>query len=191
MLRYHYREIVDVTFPGATCSSVFSPAAEREPQFDDLAHLCFSFCTCASPWGSLTQPQPLRSGPRPCLGKWCTPWGCSSGLLNTLHSGNAAGCATLCVCLCVYSCTSNLQEHLQHQLVMHHETVTLSCVGSVLSKESLLWIIFLLTHGLDETRNISQTTQSLYYECKHMWGRHRPDACGWRERIVKYLFFFF
>lgn len=126
MLWYHYREIVDVTFPGATCSSVFSPAAEREPQFDDLAHLCFSFCTYASPWGSLTQPQPLRSSPRPCLGKCCTPWGCSSGLLNTLHSGNAAGYATLCVCLCVYSCTSN---KLCHQLVMHHETVTLIMCG--------------------------------------------------------------
>lgn len=101
MLWYHYREIVDVTFPGATCSTVFSPEAEREPQFDDLAHLCFSFCTYASPWGCLTQPQPVRSSPRPCLGKWCTPWGCSSGLLNTLHLGNVAAYATLWVCVCV------------------------------------------------------------------------------------------
>lgn len=103
MLRYHYREIVDVTFPGATCSSVFSPAAVKgSHSLMTSAHLYFSFCTYASPRGSLTQPQPLRSSPRLCLGKWCPLWGCSSELLNTLHSGNVAGYATLCVCMCVW-----------------------------------------------------------------------------------------
>lgn len=131
MLWYHYREVAYVTFPGATCSSVFSPAAERASQFDDPAHLCFSFCTYASPWGSLTQPQPLRSSPKPCMIEWCTPWGCPSGLLNTLHSENAAGYANLCVCewmcVCGYFSTSNVQEHLWPRLLMHHDSYTTEC----------------------------------------------------------------
>lgn len=103
MLWYHHKETVDVTFPGATCSSVFKRAAERESQFDDPAHLCFSSRTYASPWGSLTQPQPLRSRPRPCLVKWCAPWGRPCW---TLRLENVAGYATPCVSMCVSLCTS-------------------------------------------------------------------------------------
>lgn len=98
MLWYHHKEIAGVTFPGATCSSVFSHAAERESQSDDPAHLCFSSCTYASPWGSLTQPQPLRSSPRPCLVKWCT-WGCWT--LCTMEMWQ-----DMQLCVCVHMCTS-------------------------------------------------------------------------------------